>query len=184
MQSRRVKMIEQKLDGIMSLLDENRHLLQPSSNTSAPAEPEQSSRSNAASSSLPISPAMTDAHQANQPTPQPYTTVEAQQLREQAFEIIPGFKMSFGDADLILQEYMSTMLPQFPFVPLETESVVELSREQPVLLKTILFACRPPSQSIRAEFEQWFRQYIAHQVVVLGAKRLELLQAIIIFLAW
>lgn len=177
-------MIEQKLDGIMSLLDENRHLLQPSSNTLTPSEPVQSSRTNTVSSSLPISPAMTDMHPTNQPTPQAYTTLEAQQLREQAIEIIPGFKMSFEEADLLLQEYMSTMLPQFPFVPLETGSVVEMSREQPILLKAILFTCRPPSQSIRAEFEQWFRQYIAHQVVVLGAKRLELLQAIIIFLAW
>lgn len=173
-------MIEHKLDGIMSLLDENRHLLRPRDVDRAEPSPSHPF----ATSSLPISPATTDKTPTSQPTPSPYATVEAQQLREQAFEVIAGFKMSFDEADAVLQEYATIMLPQFPFVPLETTSVANMSREQPILLKTVLFACRPPSQTIRAEFEQWFRQYISHQIVVLGAKRLELLQAIVIFLAW
>ncbi|KAI5461254.1 hypothetical protein BGZ63DRAFT_230818 [Mariannaea sp. PMI_226] len=187
--STRVKIIEQKLDGIMSMLGEKHHLLQSSPSSQPTPSPELNqtppSRTFVSSTCIPISQALSDVPRPNQPVPpRLYSAVEEQQLREQVVEIAPGYKMSFEEAEHVLHEYMTTMLPQFPFVPLASTNVYEMSREQPVLLKVILHACRPPSQSIRAEFEQWFRHQIAHQIVVLGARRLELLQAILIFLAW
>lgn len=76
------------------------------------------------------------------------------------------------------------MLPHFPFVPLSCYNAYDLYKEKPLLLKTILWVCRPPGQEASAAFHFWFRQHVAHQIVVLLTKSLELIQAILVFLAW
>lgn len=92
--------------------------------------------------------------------------------------------MPFLEADQVLQEYMTVMLPQFPFVPLPCHNAYDMFKDKPLLLKTILWVCRPPKPEAFAAFESWLRQHIAHQTVVLSNKSLELVQAILIFLAW
>lgn len=79
---------------------------------------------------------------------------------------------------------MTTMLPEFPFVPLSPTNSSELIKEKPLLLNTIPWVCRPPTPEASAAFESWFRQHIASQTVVLMNKDLELVHAILVFLAW
>ncbi|PYH93985.1 hypothetical protein BO71DRAFT_441330 [Aspergillus ellipticus CBS 707.79] len=79
---------------------------------------------------------------------------------------------------------MTTMLPEFPFVPLPFKHASDMLRDQPLLLKTILWICRPPPPEVSAAFESWFRQHVAEQTVVLMNKNIELVQAILVFLAW
>ena len=98
--------------------------------------------------------------------------------------IVPGFEVSFPEADQILQEYMTTMVPEFPFVPLSTKNSSSMLKDKPLLLKTILWVCRPPPPEVSAVFESWFRQHVANETVVLMHKDLELVQAILVFLAW
>lgn len=98
--------------------------------------------------------------------------------------IVPGFEISFAEADQVLQEYMTTMVPEFPFVPLSSEKSSDMFKDKPLLLKTILWVCRPPPPEASSAFENWFRQHIANQTVVLMNKDLELVQAILVFLAW
>ncbi|KAJ5676169.1 hypothetical protein N7462_009066 [Penicillium macrosclerotiorum] len=57
-------------------------------------------------------------------------------------------------------------------------------KETPLLLKTILWVCKSSLLYTNKSFEIWFRRHIAHRVVVLMDKNLELLQAILVFLAW
>lgn len=97
--------------------------------------------------------------------------------------ITPGFEVSFSDADEILQEYRTTMLPEFPFVPVPPGSFCDIAKEKPFLTKVILYVCRPPPGSL-TEFDNWFRQHISHEVVISTNKSLELVQAILVFLAW
>ncbi|KAL4865924.1 hypothetical protein BDV12DRAFT_199692 [Aspergillus spectabilis] len=92
--------------------------------------------------------------------------------------------MPFSEADEILKEYTMIMLPQFPFVPLSSQNAHDLYQLKPLLLQTIISVCRPAEQDAYAAFETWFRQHIAHQTVVLMKKNLELVQAILVFLAW
>lgn len=103
---------------------------------------------------------------------------------EHSISIVPGFDVSFQEADQVLQEYMTTMLPEFPFVPLLFKDSSDMLRNQPLLLKTILWVCRPPPPETSAAFESWFRRHIAEQTVVLMNKNVELVQAILVFLAW
>ncbi|KAI1379829.1 hypothetical protein F4677DRAFT_464064 [Hypoxylon crocopeplum] len=97
--------------------------------------------------------------------------------------IVPGFEVSFSDADQILEEYIVTMIPQFPFVPLPSHNAYEMYKDRPLLLKTILWVCKPPGPEAYAAFESWFRQHIAHQAVVLMNKNLELIQVLLVFFA-
>ncbi|KAH7207278.1 hypothetical protein DER44DRAFT_779033 [Fusarium oxysporum] len=106
------------------------------------------------------------------------------QPRAEAISIVPGFQVSFSEADQALQEYMTDMVPQFPFVPLPGNTTYNLYKEKPLLLKTILWVCRPPGPAPSAAFERWFREHIAHETVVLGNKSLEVLQALLVFFAW
>ncbi|KAM6523284.1 hypothetical protein FSOLCH5_003903 [Fusarium solani] len=79
---------------------------------------------------------------------------------------------------------MTEMLPQFPFVPLPSIDAYDLYKRKPLLLKTILWVCRPPGPEAYAAFEDWFRQHVAYQTVVLMNKSLEIVQALLVFFAW
>lgn len=98
--------------------------------------------------------------------------------------VFPGFEITRHEADQSLEEYMTTMLPEFPFVPLPSSNLSQALEEKPLLTKTIICVCRPPPFNSSAAFESWFRRQIAHEAVVLTGKNLELVQAILVFLAW
>ncbi|RAH79110.1 hypothetical protein BO86DRAFT_436546 [Aspergillus japonicus CBS 114.51] len=55
-----------------------------------------------------------------------------------SISIFPGFEMSRSEADRSLEEYMTTMLPEFPFVPLPSSNLSQALEEKPLLTKTIL----------------------------------------------
>lgn len=57
--------------------------------------------------------------------------------------IVPGFEISFSEANQVLQEYMATMIPEFPFVPLPSKNSSDMLKDKPLLLKVILWVCRP-----------------------------------------
>lgn len=169
----------------MSLLGEHKDLLQHVNKTSGPSGSQlQTAAPRPPTSDWSIPRLENDRIQVTQPTLPSSFTQQLNSRETQTFEIISGYEMSFDEADQVLQEYMIMMLPQFPFVPLETTDVFQLSREKPLLLKTLLFVCRPSDSQSRLNFDEWFRQHIAHQIVVLNMKNIEILQAIMIFLAW
>ncbi|VUC23482.1 unnamed protein product [Clonostachys rosea] len=183
--STRVKAIEKKLEGIMSLLDEHKDLLQHVNKPSGPSVSQpQAVNPRSPTSNWNVPRLENNQIQVTQPTLPSSFTQQLNSRETHKFEIIAGYEMSFDEADQVLQEYMIIMLPQFPFVPLETTDVFQLSRERPLLLKTILFVCRPSDSQARLNFDEWFRQHISHQIVVLNRKDIELMQAIMVFLAW
>lgn len=60
----------------------------------------------------------------------------------------------------------------------------ELYQRSPFLFRSIVVITTPQSPAIQAEYRVWFREYVAQHVVVHNEKRLEILQAILIYLAW
>ncbi|PLB49975.1 hypothetical protein P170DRAFT_404656 [Aspergillus steynii IBT 23096] len=168
------KVLEQKLDDIMNFLTrEKDHALspvQPAERSSTPCEAGGSA---------------TEPQTSHQPQPlaQP-SDYAATKMLQGSISIVPGFEISFYEADQALHEYRKTMVPELPFVPLPTENSTILLKEKPLLLKTILSVCRPPSPEISAVFQTWFRQQIADETVVLMNKNVELIQAILVYLAW
>ncbi|CAI7637649.1 unnamed protein product [Penicillium bialowiezense] len=170
------RVLERKLDDIMTLLTRER---EQEATIRSPQMLERLTFSNES----PAGTSMQSSCQ-NQPSVPPSTQSTGIVPSESSISIVPGFDVSFLEADQVLQEYMNTMLPEFPFVPLSFKSSSDMLKEQPLLLKTIIWVCRPPPPEISAAFENWFRQHIANQTVVSMNKNIELVQAILVFLAW
>jgi hypothetical protein len=63
-------------------------------------------------------------------------------------------------------------------------SAYELYEEAPFLLCTILTVVAAQTLAVQRSVQRWFRQYLAEHLVVEQERRLELLQAILIFVAW
>lgn len=125
------------------------------------------------------------------PSPDPRTNSAAAERETgptaagEAVEIVKGFRVSFYEADRALNLFRSIYSPYFPYVviPVMTSSY-DLLHKSPFLFRTIVAVTTPQSPAIQAEFRLWFREYIAQHVVVNNERRLELLQAILLYLAW
>lgn len=129
-------------------------------------------------------------------SPWPYSTriagVAAPQMenlgqatQREGIEIVPGFQMTLDQADAALDLYRSAYIPYFPFVPISTEvAASELRETAPFLLRAILQATSPQTLSIQKAVQLWFREQIAQRVVIHQERSLELLQAILVFVAW
>ena len=100
-------------------------------------------------------------------------------------DIIPGFRMTLDEADRALNLYRSVYFPSFPFVPVPAMmTAYDLYAQKPLLFRTIISVSAPQPASIQRDFKRWFREHIAEHVVVRVQKSMELLQAILLFLAW
>ncbi|CAH0055502.1 unnamed protein product [Clonostachys solani] len=111
-------------------------------------------------------------------------TSASNQLDAEGPYFVLGQDLTFEEADQSLHYYQTEMLPQFPFVPLPVCRTSELYHASPLLLKTILRVCRPLGPEKDAIFERWFRQHVVYRIAVLMEKSTELLQAILVFVAW
>lgn len=105
-------------------------------------------------------------------------------VSEGSIEIVPGFCISFTEADRVLEEYRTTMLFQFPFVPIPLTQSSEMHRSHPLLIKAIIYACRPQVLQDQENINRWFVEHFARHIVILNEKSIELLQAVLVFLAW
>lgn len=100
-------------------------------------------------------------------------------------EIIAGFTMTFYEADRALNLYRSLYAPCFPFVTVPVMfTAYELFERTPFLFRTIVSVTTPQGPTIQADFKVWFRHYIAEHVVVNSERRLEILQALLVHIAW
>lgn len=76
-------------------------------------------------------------------------------------------------------------MPQFPFVLIpETTTAPMLYEEKPHLFWVIMASVVPQTDTVHKDIKLWFRQYLAEHVVVRQEKSLDLLQAILVHMAW
>jgi hypothetical protein len=113
----------------------------------------------------------------------PYSTPPVNAL--ETVQIIPNFEVTLDEADRLLDLYRTAYSPQFPFVPIPlTMNAFELNDQRPFLFRTIIQAVAPQNAAVQRDVARWFREYIGVHMVVNQERRLELLQAIVVFLAW
>lgn len=94
-------------------------------------------------------------------------------------------RITMGEADRLLKLYQTDYHPRFPFVPIPRNTTAQdLFQRQPFLFRTIIQIVAPQSAALQRSFTIWFREYIATHIIVKQEKRLDLLQAILLFIAW
>ncbi|KAK2600028.1 hypothetical protein QQS21_005262 [Conoideocrella luteorostrata] len=188
--------LEQKIDGIMSMLASNAHAPIPSIPAPMTPETESTQQSHQASPNTVDKPrrslragasARSTTHTPSQSQPQCLSQSQApsQAPSSSAFHLIPGFQLTSQEAASYLSIYNREFAPNFPFVIIPpTATAQDLHDTSPGLFWAIMTAVAPQSLSTQQNVKTWFRQHIADHVVVRQDKNLQLLQAILVHLAW
>ncbi|CAK7223716.1 hypothetical protein SBRCBS47491_005302 [Sporothrix bragantina] len=98
----------------------------------------------------------------------------------------PSLEPTPEEADQSLHTFRTTMLPYFPFVHLPPDlTAAQLRRNRPVLwLAIIAITCKRVPTHTQLARSTHLRALFAHRVVFESEKSLDLLQALLAFLAW
>ncbi|KAK0386078.1 hypothetical protein NLU13_5915 [Sarocladium strictum] len=176
--SSRVAQLESRIDGIISLLSTNQQQSQPGNPTApSPLTPDSST---AVANKTEGAAGRAAARPRNpQHVPRPVRRSDA------VLELLPNFRLTAQQAVHYLATYRSTMMPKYPFVIIPDHvDAVALHHKSKCLFWTIMATISPLTSEMQADFKHWFRRHVAEEIVVQQHKSLELLQAILIHLAW
>ncbi|KAJ4265035.1 hypothetical protein NW762_005278 [Fusarium torreyae] len=177
--STRVAQLEKKIDGIVSLLAANQRKglspLTPESpqetQVQVPPRP---------CEEIPMPPLVVDPTSIDLANRDDRTAFFSTDM-----ELFPGFRVSHEQATERLAVYRRDYMPHFPFVPMSGAiSSHELYVESRILFWTILAIVSPLEDKVQMEFKAWFRKYLAEHLVVRQEKSIDILQAILVYLAW
>jgi hypothetical protein len=179
----RVAQLEQKIDGIVSLLTASQQIQQLSA-AGLPLTPETiqaTDQSNAAQSPVDMECGTKVPESILEDGDMPFSdSVDSTRL-----ELLPGFRVTLEEADEYLTIYRKEILPYFPFVPVSPDIMAfELYSKHRFLFWAIISVTAPQSVQVQHAVKRWFRQWIAEHMVVRQEKRLEILQAMLIHLGW
>jgi len=92
--------------------------------------------------------------------------------------------ITYDKAEALLRDY-GTHAPNFPFIVFSpTVSLDSLRREKPFLLLAILTMASTSNQTLQDLLEADLRETLGRKVIFNGEKSLDLLQGLLIYLAW
>lgn len=92
---------------------------------------------------------------------------------------------SDDEAQLMLGIFRSHMAPQFPFVVIPLDMTpAELQKEKPFLYLTIMMVSCHAERSRQIALSRHIREYLANAVIVRVEMSLDLLQGLMVWLAW
>ncbi|KAK9419416.1 putative Transcription factor domain-containing protein [Seiridium unicorne] len=168
----RVRELEQKVDGIMSLLASNQHTRLPVADSLQGI----STPSSAVS-------AISCAHNVIRTnTPSDSCNIGAAPTTE-TINLAHGYNITASEAEDVLSTYREKLTPLFPFVPLPSESALQMHHRTPLLFHAIVMVVTSGDVELQQKLKQDFREKIATKIIVHAEKSLELLQAILVYLA-
>ncbi|KAK2057395.1 hypothetical protein LY76DRAFT_617213 [Colletotrichum caudatum] len=114
-------------------------------------------------------------------------TVPAPDARysDTTFYLVPGFSLSLTKAEEYLDIYRTQMVPNFPFVPVQHDiTATELHDTKRFLFWCIMQAVVPQTAAVQKAVDDWVRRHAAMHVIVLAEQSIELLQGLLIYVAW
>jgi hypothetical protein len=92
--------------------------------------------------------------------------------------------ISYDKAETLLRSY-GTHAPNFPFIVLSpSDSLDSLRREKPFLLLSILTIASTSNLPLQDLLEAELRETLGRKVIFNGEKSLDLMQGLLIYLAW
>lgn len=164
--------LEKKIDGIVSLLAAQKGLspLTPESPQDVPAQ-------------QPIPEDIQAVQLAPDRLPPPIIGRSDDDYAD--LELFPGFRITHDEAAKRLEVYRRDYVPEFPFVPMpDSLASHEFYSESRFLFWTILAVVSPLKEKVQMDFKAWFRKYLAEHVVMGQERSLDILQGILVYLAW
>ncbi|KAM0562375.1 hypothetical protein ACHAPJ_002065 [Fusarium lateritium] len=179
--STRVAQLEKKIDGIVSLLAANqRKGLSPLTPESPQETQTQVQVPPRPCEEIPMPPLVVDPTSIDLANRDDRTAFFSTDM-----ELFPGFRVSHEQAAERLAVYRRDYIPHYPFVPMSGAiSSHELYVESRILFWTILAVVSPLEDKVQMEFKAWFRKYLAEHLIVRQEKSIDILQAILVYLAW
>lgn len=97
----------------------------------------------------------------------------------------PPYGLTWAQANLILSTYTTSYLPFFPFIPVNNATAQTLHATRPLLLRAVLLVAAPfPSPRSTAAVQRDVLALIAQRLLVDDARGLDVLQALLLVVAW
>lgn len=169
--------LEQKIDGLVSLLAAGHHL---QASASSPSTPE-SQESTQANSQVLQETSNSRTEEARSPAP--IYPVAGDGLI--VYEMIPEFQLTTAQAQTYLDVFRVEYTPRFPFVVISPQTTPsELYSREICLFWAIMNTVAPLPGELQLAVKKSFREYVSDHVIVRKDKRLGNLQAILIYIAW
>ncbi|KAH8664688.1 hypothetical protein BX600DRAFT_498427 [Xylariales sp. PMI_506] len=192
--SMRLARLEEKVDGLVSVLSANQNAYgSPHSGPPSPLiNPDHAPPASTSHAEPPkshgnrtrLGSQISSASQ-EQPSQLAGGTLHGRDPFPEQVEVIPSFRMTIEDAQIAINCYREHYIPQFPFVATPSPiSVHALQQDKPFLFKVIIWVAAPLSSETQRNMDEWFRRYIADEMVVKRERRLELLQGLLLLISW
>jgi hypothetical protein len=191
----RVAEMEQKLDGLMALLSAKQERKEQSAISKPPSPPSELATS---SMSLPSSDGVIPELSANFEPSMPLPRFDSRGISNLDFpafsfpsfdnsqiqDVISKGVIDFNQAEQAIGFY-KTKAANFPFVLIPPNmSLDSLRRERPFLLLCILTYTAALNAKLQSQLDLEVRETLSRKVVVNGETSLDLLQGILVYLAW
>ncbi|KAJ5767270.1 uncharacterized protein N7511_004886 [Penicillium nucicola] len=102
-----------------------------------------------------------------------------------AEDIIGGGILTIETAESYLQNFKTKMTPNFPFVVVAPSiSIMQLHQEKPFLCLTILASAAYDNMPLQRALGEEIKKFIASRMLLNGKVSFDLLQGLLVFLAW
>lgn len=171
--------LEKKIDDIYTLLRASSRVNETNNETNTVSTPLQQypeTASSQCSSSTPLTynPSETYTHNSNY-------TLAKHDVNDRA-DVIEGGFISVGQAEELLQIYRDQS-GNFPFVHVP-QSFAAFRREKPFLMLSVLAMASRNTRKLQELLEHRLREQLSQKVIMEGQKSMDLLQGLLVYLAW
>lgn len=98
---------------------------------------------------------------------------------------VPQLEPDEQEAEILLLEFKTKMTEQFPFVVIDSESISQsLYNERPLLWKAIMVAASHGNSDRQMALGANLLEDLTKRLLLKAEKSLDLLQALLVFIAW
>lgn len=104
---------------------------------------------------------------------------------ERTFDPFGDGILSFERGQELLSLFRARMMPYFPFVVVpETVTIQELLKDKPSLCLAVLSVSSHGEVRLQMQLARFFNKMIAHRMIAGSFAEIELLQALLVHVAW
>lgn len=97
----------------------------------------------------------------------------------------PGFGLTWEQAQQAVSDYRIRFVPHFPFVPLDPEvTAQDVFLKKPFLFRVVLLVAARLTVAKQKELKRSVSAYVGQHLVVMGKRSLDLLQGLLVYVAW